>query len=137
MSSGNSFAPASIIAILSIVPATNKSNSVSLLCSSVGLITNSPSTYPTFTAAVGPPNGISDIESAKDVPIIAHTSGELSISTDNTVAVTTTSFLKSFGNNGLIGLSMALDTNIALSAAFPSLLVNPPGIFPAAYIFSS
>ena len=80
---------------------------------------------------------MSDIESAADVPIIAHTSGELSISTDNTVAVTTTSFLKSFGKSGLIGLSIALDTKIALSAAFPSLLVNPPGILPAAYIFSS
>ena len=44
LSSGNSFAPASIIAILSIVPATNKSNSDFFLCSNVGFITNSPST---------------------------------------------------------------------------------------------
>ena len=69
-----------------------------------------------------------------DVVVVATV---LSGSTDNTVATTTTSFLKSFGNNGLIGLSIALDTKIALSAAFPSLLVNPPGIFPTAYIFSS
>ncbi len=61
----------------------------------------------------------------------------LSVEMDKTVAVTTTSFLKSFGKSGLIGLSIALDTSIALSAAFPSLLVNPPGIFPTAYIFSS
>ena len=36
------------------------------------------STNPTFTAAVGPPNGISDIDNAADAPIIAATSGELS-----------------------------------------------------------
>ena len=73
---------------------------------------------------------MSDIESAADEPIIAHTSGELSGSTDNTVATTHTSFLKSFGNKGLIGLSITLDVSIALSEGFPSLLVNPPGIFP-------
>ena len=44
LSSGNSFAPASIIAIFSIVPATVKSNSVFALSSSVGFITNLPST---------------------------------------------------------------------------------------------
>ena len=95
------------------------------------------SIYPTFTAAVGPPKGISDIDNAAEAPIIAHTSGLLSGSTDNTVATTHTSFLKSLGNNGLIGLSIALDVNIALSAGFPSLFINPPGIFPTAYNFSS
>ena len=69
------------------------------------------------------PNGISDIDNAADAPIIAATSGELSCSTHNTVATTTTSFLKSFGNNGLNGLSIARDINIALSLGFPSLFV--------------
>ena len=122
-SSGTSFAPASIIATFSAVPATVKFKSLIFLCSSVGFITISPFTNPTFTAAVGPPNGISDIDNAADAPIIAATSGELSCSTHNTVATTTTSFLKSFGNNGLNGLSIALDTNIALSLGFPSLFV--------------
>ena len=134
---GISSAPASIIVIFSCVPATVKRNLLCSLCSAVGFITILSSTYPTLTAAVGPPNGISDIASAAAVPIIAQTSGELSCSTDNTVATTHTSFLKSFGNNGLIGLSIALDVNIALSAGFPSLFVKLPGIFPTAYSFSS
>ena len=80
---------------------------------------------------------MSEIASAAAEPIIAHTSGELSCSTDNTVATTHTSFLKSFGNNGRKGLSIALDVNIALSAGFPSLFIKLPGIFPTAYNFSS
>ena len=121
--SGISSAPASIIAILSFVPATVSVNLLFFLCSSVGLITISSLTYPTATAAVGPPNGISDIDNAAEAPIIAHISGWLSCSTDNTVATTHTSFLKSFGNNGLSGLSIALDVRIALSLGFPSLFV--------------
>ena len=132
-----SSAPASIIVIFSKVPATVKVNLLFSLCAKVGLITILSSTYPTATAAVGPPNGISEIDSAADAPIIAHTSGLLSCSTDNTVATTQVSFLKSFGNNGLNGLSIALEVKIALSAGFPSLLVNPPGIFPTEYSFSS
>ena len=58
-------------------------------------------------------------------------------STDNTVATTQVSFLKSFGNNGLNGLSIALEVKIALSVGFPSLLVKLPGILPTAYSFSS
>ena len=86
---------------------------------------------------MGPPNGISEIASAAAAPIIAATSGELSCSTQSTVPTTHTSFLKSFGNNGLNGLSIALDVNIALSVGFPSLFVKLPGIFPTAYNFSS
>ena len=137
VSFGISSAPASIIVIFSSVPATVNVNLLFSLCANVGFITIWSSTYPTATAAVGPPNGMSDIESAADAPIIAHTSGLLSGSTDNTVATTHVSFLKSFGNNGLKGLSIALDVNIALSAGFPSLFVNPPGILPTAYSFSS
>ena len=137
ISFGISSAPASIIVIFSCVPATVNVNLLFALCSTVGFITISLLTYPTFTAAVGPPNGISEIESAQEAPIIAHTSGELSCSTDNTVATTTTSFLKSFGNNGRSGLSIALLVNIALSVGFPSLFWKLPGIFPTAYNFSS
>jgi hypothetical protein len=32
---------------------------------------------------------------------------------------------------------MSLELRIAFSDGLPSLLINPPGIFPAAYIFSS
>ena len=77
------------------------------------------------------------MDNAADAPIMAHTSGELSWSTDKTVATTHTSLRKSFGNNGLNGRSIALDVKIAFSAGFPSLFVNPPGIFPTEYNFSS
>ena len=117
--------------------ATVRVNLLFSLCSTVGFITILLSTYPTLTAAVGPPNGISDIERAQDAPIMLQTSGELSCSTDKTVATTHTSFLKSLGNNGLNGLSIALDVKIALSAGFPSLFRKLPGIFPTAYNFSS
>ena len=137
VSSGTSLAPASIIVILFKVPATVNVKSLFSLCSSVGFIIIFPSTNPTFTAAVGPLNGISEIAKAQAAPIIAATSGELSCSTQSTVATTTTSFLKSFGNSGLNGLSIALDVKIALSLGFPSLFKNPPGIFPTEYNFSS
>lgn len=75
---------------------------------------------------------MSEIEIATDVPICAATSGEQSGSTDKTIAFTQTSFLKSFGNSGLIGLSIALATNIALSLGFPSLFWKLPGILPTA-----
>ena len=136
-SSGTSLAPASIMVIFFSVAATVKVKSLISLCSSVGLITIFPSTSPTLTAAVGPLNGMSEIANADAAPIIAATSGELSCSTQRTVATTTTSFLKSFGNSGLKGLSIALDVKIALSLGFPSLFKNPPGIFPTEYNFSS
>ena len=41
---------------------------------------------PTRTPAIGPKNGISEIESAQDAPIIPAISGALSCSTDKTVA---------------------------------------------------
>ena len=137
VSFGISSAPASIIVIFSKVPATVAVNLLLSLWATVGFITISPSTHPTATAAVGPLNGISEIASAADAPIIAHTSGLLSCSTESTVVVTQTSFLKSFGNNGRSGLSIALDVKIALSEGFPSLFVKLPGIFPTAYNFSS
>ena len=88
-----SFAPASIITTFSLVPATVTYISLFSLCSKVGLITYSPSTKPTTTAPTGPANGISEIEIAIDAPFIAHTSGELSMSTDITVVTIPTSFL--------------------------------------------
>ena len=77
-SSLTSFAPASTMLIASFVPATVRSISLSSTCSVVGLITNSPFTLPTLTAATGPSNGISEIDVAKDEPNSAAISGELS-----------------------------------------------------------
>ena len=81
--------------------------------------------------------GSSTIDKAIDDPIIATISGVQSWSTDKTVATTCTSFLNPFGNNGLIGLSISLDVNIAFSEGLPSLFKNPPGIFPTEYSLSS
>ena len=89
------------------------------------------------TDAVGPSQGISEIASATDEPIMATISGEQSGSTLITVATTCTSLKNPLGKRGLKGLSISLELRTALSLGLPSLLINPPGIFPAAYIFSS
>ena len=101
------------------------------------MITYSPSTIPTTTLPVGPANGISEILIAIELPSIAKGSGEISGSTDKAVAITITSLKSPLGNKGLIGLSISLLVKIALSDALPSLFLNPPGIAPIAYIFSS
>ena len=81
--------------------------------------------------------GISDMDKAIDEPSIPTISGEQSGSTHMTVATTCTSLKKALGKSGLIGLSMSLEFKIAFSDGLPSLFIKPPGIFPAAYIFSS
>ena len=135
-SSLTSRAPASTMLIAYFVPATVKSISDTSSSSGVGLIINSPLTLPTLTPAIGPSNGTFEIQVAKLEPNIAVSSGELSLSTDNTVFTTCTSFLKSSGNIGLIGLSIILAAKVAASVGLPSLLINPPGIFPTEYSFS-
>ena len=59
------------------------------------------------------------------------------MSAERTVQMTCTSFLKPFGQSGRIGRSIMRAVRVARSDAFPSRLKKPPGIFPAAYIFSS
>ena len=72
----------------SLEPATINSKSDCACCSTVGLITKSPFTRPTFTPAIGPSKGISEIVKAADEPNIAAISGEQSGSTDKTVLIT-------------------------------------------------
>ena len=130
VSSGTSFAPASIMTIFSLVPATVRVRSVFALCSRVGLRTISPSTRPTAMPAIGPFQGISEIEIAIEVAIIPAISGELSGSTARTVITTETSLRISFGNSGRIGLSTQREVRIAFSDGLPSRFVKDPGIFP-------
>ena len=137
VSSGTSFAPASTIMIASFVPDTTRCILLCSLCASDGLTTNCPSTMPISTDPVGPSQGISDIASATDEPIIAAISDGASLSTHITVATTCTSLKNPFGNSGLKGLSISLEFRIAFSLGLPSLFIKPPGILPAAYIFSS
>ena len=106
-------------------------------CSAVGLITYSPSTYPTETPEIGPFHGISEMDRAAEVPTMAAISGEQSGSTDMTVHTTDTSFLISLGNRGRIGRSMTREVRMALSLGRPSLFRKEPGILPTAYSFSS
>ena len=136
-SSGSSFAPASTIITASFEPATVKFRSDFSLCSTVGFTTNFLSIRPIRTPAIGPLNGISDTHNAQDAPIIAANSGALSCSKLKTVAIICTSFRKPSGNNGRIGRSINLAHKIPDSCGLPSRLINPPGIFPPAYIFSS
>ena len=136
-SSVTSSAPASTIMIASLVPATVRLMSDCSLCSSVGLMMNLPSTLPTLTAAIGPSHGMSDVAIATDAPTIAMISVSQSRSTDITVATTTTSLWYPLGKSGRRGLSISLELRIAFSLGLPSLLINPPGILPEAYIFSS
>ena len=54
------------------------------------------------------------------------------LSADRTVQNICTSFLKSSGNKGLIGLSISLEVSVSSSVGRASLLKYPPGILPAA-----
>ena len=81
---------------------------------------------------IGPLNGISEIVSAAEAPIPARTSAIFSPSLDIAVMITCVSYLKDFGNNGLIGLSVSLLVNISFSEGLASLLKKPPGILPPA-----
>ena len=100
------------------------------------MIINLPFILPTFTPAIGPSNGILEIHVHKDEPNMAVNSGELSVSTDKTVLTICTSFLKSSGNIGRIGLSIIRAASVAASVGLPSLLIKPPGILPTEYSFS-
>ena len=119
------------------VPASDKLILDLFLSSSLGFMIYFPSINPTSTEPVGPSKGMSEIERAIEEPIMATISGEWSWSTHNTVATICTSFLYPSGKRGLRGLSINLAESVAFSLGLPSLLINPPGIFPTAYIFSS
>ena len=122
--------------IASFVPATVKESVALALCSTLGLITYSPSTLATITPAIGPLNGISETHNAKEDPNIAAISLLASGSTENTVLTICTSFLKPSANKGRIGLSIKRAVNVACSVGLASLLKKLPGIWPTAYIFS-
>jgi len=53
------------------------------------------------------------------------------------VEITCVSHRNPFGNSGRVGRSISRDVRISFSAWRPSRLKNPPGIFPAANVFST
>ena len=89
------------------------------------------------TAPIGPRKGSDDTTSAAEAPLIARMSCACTPSIDSTVAMTWTSFWNPLGQSGRIGRSTMRAFRVAFSEALPSRLKNPPGILPAAYIFSS
>lgn len=79
---------------------------------------------------MGPLKGMSERHNASEAPSIAVISEVTSGSTDKTVLTTCTSFLNPSANNGRIGRSIIRALKVACSEGRPSLLKNPPGIFP-------
>jgi hypothetical protein len=114
------------------VPATTMSNSLSSICWKVGFTTNSPLMQPMRTAAIGPWNGMSEIDTAAEDAMMEMMSGGLTMSELTTVGTTCISRPKALSNNGRIGRSIKRLTKISLSLGRPSRLRKPPGIFPAA-----
>ena len=92
---------------------------------------------PIRTAPIGPRNGSGEIMSAADAPLMQRMSCGVTRSAERVVQMTCTSLRKPFGQSGRIGRSIMRAVSVARSVARPSRLKNPPGIFPAAYIFSS
>ena len=81
--------------------------------------------------------GSGEIMSAADAPLMQRMSCGVTMSAERTVQMTCTSLRKPFGQSGRIGRSIMRAVSVARSVARPSRLKKPPGIFPAAYIFSS
>ena len=135
-SSGISLPDASTIITASSVPDTTRSMLLSASSEWVGLITNSPLTWPTLTEPVGPQKGILETDKAADAPIIARISGSFSLSAEKTMDITWTSRRYVSGKSGLMGRSINRMVNVSFKVGLPSLLKKPPGNFPAEYIFS-
>ena len=66
--------------------------------------------------------GNPDIAKAAEEAMIDKMSGWFSLSYDNTVGRTWTSFIKPDGNKGLIGLSINLEISVSASVGLASLL---------------
>ena len=81
-----------------------------------------PFIKPTLAAPTGPLKGSPEIDKAAEDAIIDNISASFSLSYESTVGKTCTSFLKSSGNKGLIGLSINLDIKVSDSVGLASLL---------------
>ena len=119
------------------VPATVSCRSLLARCSASGQTTISPSTRPTATPAMGPFQGMLEMERATEVPIMPAISGWQSGSTDRTVITTDTSLRISLGKRGRMGRSTTREVRMAFSLGRPSRRRKEPGILPTEYSFSS
>ncbi len=73
---------------------------------------------------------------AADAPTKATMSGSFSRSCDRTVQITCVSLRNPSANSGRIGRSIRRDDSVSFSDGRPSRLKKPPGILPAANVFS-
>ena len=89
------------------------------------------------TAEIGPRNGSWESVRHADAPTKAGMSGRFLSSAESTVAVICTSSRKTSGKSGRIERSMKRETSTSRSARRPSRLKKPPGILPAAEVFST
>ena len=128
--------PPSTITMESAEPLTTRSIVENSSCWKVGLRIQLFSTRPTRTAARGPFHGTTERLSAAAAAMTPRMSASFSWSAESTVTKTCTSFLNPSGNSGRIERSMRRLARISLSDGRPSRLRNPPGILPAAYVFS-
>ena len=77
-----------------------------------------------------------EMVSAAEAPINATTSGSFSRSCVRTVQITCVSLRNPLGKSGRIGRSIKREVNVSFSLGRPSRLKKPPGILPAANVFS-
>jgi hypothetical protein len=77
-----------------------------------------------------------EIVNAAEAPIIERMSGSFSKSWLRTVQTTCVSLMKPGTKSGRSGRSISRDTNVSFSLGRPSRLKKPPGILPAANVFS-
>ena len=87
---------------------------------------------PTRTPAMVFSNGISEMASAAEAPVIARTSASFSVSADIRSAMICVSKRQPDGNSGRIGRSISRLVSTSFSAALPSRLKKPPGMRPDA-----
>src|SRR5660398_248260 len=136
-SSETSRHPASTMLMASAEPDTMISIGLTSLSASVGLTTQDPSTLPNLSVPSGPWKGALEMDRAADAPSMASVSYGFTPSTESTVATICVSLLNPSGHIGRIGLSIKRAFRMASSLGRPSFFMNPPGIFPAAYMPSS
>ena len=136
-SSETSEAPASTMTTASSEPATTRSSRLVSSCWNVGFRRYSPSAErPTRTAAIGTGNGMSEMARANDAPVMARTSESFAWSADRTRPMTCVSHAHPSGKSGRSGRSIIREVRTSFSFGRPSRRKNPPGILPAAYVFS-
>ena len=138
VASSSSWISDSTIITASSVPATIRSILLagSFTWSMVGFSTYSPSMKPTRAAPMGPMKGAPESVRAALAATMATMSGSFSRSWLSTVQMTWTSFLKPLTNRGRTGRSIRRLVSVSFSEGRPSRLKKPPGILPAAKVFS-